>query len=152
MPAVSTDRIEKEIVIKAPRTKVWKALTDARQFGEWFGCDLRGQFAPGATLSGKITSKGFDHLTIDFEVERIDPETYFSYRWHPYPMDLTIDYTKEPTTLVEFRLEEVAGGTRLITVESGFDRLPATRRDEAFRMNDGGWASQMKRIEKYVLT
>src|SRR5437868_42438 len=131
MPAVSTDRIEKEILLRAPRARVWKALTDAKQFGEWFQIDLRGGFAPGARVTGKLLIKGYDHLTIDFDIERIDPETYFSYRWHPYAIDPKVDYSTEPMTLVEFRLEEVDGGTRLRTVESGFDRIPAARRDEA---------------------
>ena len=150
MPAVSTDRIEKEILLRAPRARVWQALTDAKQFGEWFGVDLRAPFLPGARVTGKLTIKGYDHLSIDFDIDRIDPESYFSYRWHPYAIDPKVDYSTEPMTLVEFRLEEVEGGTRLTTVESGFDRIPAARRDEAFRMNDGGWTGQLKNIEKYV--
>ena len=150
MPAVSTDRIEKETFLRAPRTRVWQALTDAKQFGEWFGIALGGQFVPGARVSGDLRMKGGEQVTIEFDVQRIDPESYFSYRWHPGAVDPKVDYSSEPTTLVEFRLEEVEGGTRLLTVESGFDRLPAARRDEAFRMNDGGWTSQLKKIEKYV--
>jgi uncharacterized protein YndB with AHSA1/START domain len=150
MPAVSTDRIEKETFLRAPRTRVWKALTDARQFGEWFRIDLRGAFVPGARVSGNLLAKGYEQVTIDFDVERIDPETYFSYRWHPGAVDPTVDYSAEPTTLVEFRLEEVDGGTRLTTVESGFDRLPVPRRTDAFRMNDGGWNGQLKKLETYV--
>lgn len=150
MPVVSTDRIEKEIILRAPRTRVWKALTDAKQFGEWFGIELRGGFAPGTRVSGKLLSKTYAHITIDFDVERIDPETYFSYRWHPAAVDAEVDYSVEPTTLVEFRLEEVDGGTRLTTTESGFDRLPAGRREAAFKMNDGGWTSQLKKIDTYV--
>jgi uncharacterized protein YndB with AHSA1/START domain len=150
MPAVSTDRIEKEILLRAPRARVWKALTDAKQFGEWFGIDLHGAFVPGKRVTGKLLIKGFDHLTIDFDVERIEPETYFSYRWHPYAVDPKVDYAAEPTTLCEFRLEEIDSGTRLTTIESGFDRIPAARREEAFRMNDGGWTSQMKKFEAYV--
>jgi uncharacterized protein YndB with AHSA1/START domain len=150
MPAVSTDRIEKQILLRAPRARVWKALTDAKQFGEWFGIDLKGRFVPGKHVTGQMLIKGFEHVTVDFDVERIDPETYFSYRWHPYAVDPNTDYSGEPTTLCEFRLEEVEGGTRLTTAESGFDRLPASRRDEAFRMNEGGWTSQLKKFEDYV--
>ena len=146
----NSDRIEKKIHLRATRSRVWRALTNAEEFGAWFRATLDGPFVEGATVRGKITYPGYEHLTMEVRVERIQPEQYFAYRWHPYPMDLTIDYSKEPTTLVEFRLEEVEGGTRLTTVESGFDRLPAARRDEAFRMNDGGWTSQLKRIEKYV--
>jgi uncharacterized protein YndB with AHSA1/START domain len=83
-------------------------------------------------------------------IERIEPERYFSYRWHPYAADPNVDYSKEPTTLVEFRLDEVAEGTALTIVESGFDRIPLSRRAEAFRMNEAGWASQVRNIERYV--
>jgi uncharacterized protein YndB with AHSA1/START domain len=150
MPAVSTDRIEKEMILRAPRTRVWKALTDHQQFGEWFGIQMQGRFTPGTKVVGQMTAKGWEHVTIDFNIDRIEPETFFSYRWHPFAIDSKVDYSAEPMTLVEFRLEEVEGGTRLLTVESGFDRLPAARRDEAFRMNDGGWTSQLKKFEKYV--
>jgi uncharacterized protein YndB with AHSA1/START domain len=150
MPAVSTDRIEKEILLSAPRARVWQALTDHKQFGEWFRIDLRAPFAPGARTSGRMLHKGYEHVTVEFDVQRVDPETYFAYRWHPYAIDPKMDYSAEPMTLVEFRLEEIEGGTRLTTVESGFDRIPAARRDEAFRMNDGGWTGQLKNIEKYV--
>jgi uncharacterized protein YndB with AHSA1/START domain len=143
MPAVSTDRIEKEILLRAPRARVWKALTDSKQFGEWFGIQLQEGFVPGARVTGQMLAKGWEHVKIDFNIDRIDPETYFSYRWHPFAIDPKVDYSTEPTTLVEFRLEEVEGGTRLRTIESGFDRIPAARRDEAFRMNDGGWTSQI---------
>lgn len=150
MPDMITDRIEKQILLRAPRTRVWKALTDSREFGEWFRIDLSGPFTPGARVSGKHLVKGKGELLVEFNIERVDPESYFSYRWHPYAVDPTIDYSKEPMTLVEFRLEEVEGGTRLTTVESGFDRLAAARRDEAFRMNDGGWTGQLKKLEAYV--
>ena len=145
-----TDRIEKTIVLRAPRARVWRALTDAREFGEWFRVKLDGQFAEGATIRGRITYPGYEHVTMEMQVQRLDPERLFSYRWHPYAVDPAVDYTDEPTTLVEFRLEEVPEGTRLTVVESGFDRLPAERRDEAFRMNDGGWTEQIGNIERHV--
>jgi uncharacterized protein YndB with AHSA1/START domain len=112
--------------------------------------DLHGAFAPGERILGKITHPGFEHLTMEVRVERMDAESLFSFRWHPYAVDPAIDYSSEPMTLVEFRLEEVPAGTRLSVVESGFDAIPASRRDEAFRMNGEGWTEQMKNIERHV--
>jgi uncharacterized protein YndB with AHSA1/START domain len=145
-----TDRIEKQAVLQAPRLRVWQALTDARQFGQWFGVDLAGTFAPGEKLRGRITHPGYTHLTMEITVERMEPETLLSWRWHPGAVDAAVDYSAEPTTLVEFRLDEVAGGTRLTVVESGFDRIPAGRRAEAFRLNEGGWTEQVKNIARHV--
>jgi uncharacterized protein YndB with AHSA1/START domain len=146
----STDRIEKKVVLRAPRSRVWRALTSSEEFGAWFGVKLTGAFAPGAKVLGKLTIPAYQHVTMEMVVERLDPETLFSYRWHPYAIDPRVDYSGEPTTLVEFRLEEVAEGTRLTIVESGFDRLPAARRSEAFRMNDGGWTAQVGNLERHV--
>lgn len=148
----STDRIEKSIVLKAPRARVFRALTDSREFGAWFGAAFDGAFAANQTMRGKITIKGYDHLTIEILVERIEPERFFSFRWHPYAIDPTADYSKEPTTLVTFTLADAPGGTRLTVVESGFDAVPAARRAEAFRMNEQGWAAQMKNVERHVGT
>jgi uncharacterized protein YndB with AHSA1/START domain len=145
-----TDRIEKTIVLRATPTRVWRALTTAAEFGAWFRVKLDGEFAPGRTIRGPITYPGYEHVVMEVLVERMEPERLFSYRWHPYAIDPAADYSAEPTTLVEFRLEPVAEGTRLTVVESGFDRLPATRRDEAFRMNEGGWAEQTGNIERHV--
>jgi uncharacterized protein YndB with AHSA1/START domain len=147
---ITTDRIEKKIVLRAPRSRVWHAIADAEQFGAWFGARLEGEFAPGARVEGRITSPGHEHVTMEMTVERVDPERLFSYRWHPYAVEPGVDYSNEPTTLVEFRLDEVAGGTELTVVESGFDRIPVTRRADALRMNDAGWAEQIKSIERYV--
>jgi uncharacterized protein YndB with AHSA1/START domain len=147
---MSTDRIEKSVVLRAPRSRVWRAITNAGEFGSWFGARLEGGFAPGAQVKGRITIPGYEHVIMDITVERVEPERLFSYRWHPYAMEPGVDYSDEPTTLVEFRLEEVTGGTRLTVTESGFDRIPAARRAEAFRMNDQGWAGQLKNIERYV--
>jgi uncharacterized protein YndB with AHSA1/START domain len=147
---MSTDKIEKRVVLRAPRSRVWKAITDAKEFGTWFGAKFEGGFTAGATVRGRITTPGYDHLTMDVMVERVDPEHLFSYRWHPYAVEPDVDYSKEPTTLVEFRLDEVDGGTRLTVIESGFDGIPAARREEAFRMNEGGWTEQTRRIEQYV--
>ena len=147
---MSTDRIEKKIVLGAPRSRVWRAIANVEEFNTWFGVKLEGKFAPGARVTGKITTPGYDHLTMDVTVEKVEPERLFSLRWHPYAIDPKVDYSGEPTTLVEFRLEDVAGGTQLTVVESGFDKIPADRRAEALRMNEGGWAEQLKNIERHV--
>jgi uncharacterized protein YndB with AHSA1/START domain len=146
----STDRIEKQIQLDSPRSRVWRALTDAGEFGKWFGVDLQGAFAAGATVRGKITSKGYEHVTFEALVERLDPEHFFSFHWHPYAIDPGVDYSKEPRTLVAFTLEPVDGGTLLTVVESGFDAIPASRRVKAFEMDSNGWASQMQNIRKHL--
>ena len=148
--AQSTDRIEKHFEVRAPRSKVWRAISDSQQFSSWFGITLAGPFVEGQTTGGKVTTKGYEHMKVEFMVQKIEAERYFSYRWHPYPSDPKVDYSQEPTTLVEFTLEEVAGGTAVTIVESGFDQIPLARRAEAFRMNDGGWTGQAKNLTKYV--
>lgn len=149
----STDRIERQIHIKAPRTKVWRALADAESFGEWFGVALKGKrFVAGEPCAGKITYPGYEHMTLKLVVEHLEPERLLSFRWHPYAVDPDVDYSDEPTTLVTFELEETAEGTLLRLVESGFDAIPAHRRAEAFRMNSGGWDAQMENIDTYVAT
>jgi uncharacterized protein YndB with AHSA1/START domain len=150
-----TDRIEKTIVLRAPRSRVWRALTQADQFGAWFGMALEGTFAPGARLMGSFTSPGHEHVTIEIVVERVEPERLLSYRWHPYPSEPGVDVASEPMTLVEFSLADVADmadGTQLTVIESGFDRLPPARRATAFRMNAQGWAEQVTHIAAYVTT
>jgi uncharacterized protein YndB with AHSA1/START domain len=147
---MSTDRIEKILVLGAPRSRVWRAITNAEEFGAWFGVKLQGGFAAGARVQGQITVPGYDHLTMDVEIVRVDPERLFSYRWHPYAVEPDVDYSGEPTTLVEFHLEQVDAGTRLTVIESGFDRIPLARRAKAFEMNDRGWAEQVKNLEKHV--
>ena len=149
----STDRIEKRTVLRASRSRVWRAITDAEEFGSWFGVKLDGEFAEGEMIRGKVTHPGYEHVTLEMLVERIEPERYFSYRWHPHAVEPGVDYSAEPTTLVEFRLEEVpSGGTALTVVESGFDRIPLERRAKALEMNDGGWAAQMENIARHVAT
>jgi uncharacterized protein YndB with AHSA1/START domain len=143
-----TDRIEKTIVLHAPRSRVWKAIADARQFGQWFKVNLEGEFEAGASIAGTITYPGYEGLRMEIVIDRIEPERLFSYRWHPG--DPNRDYTSDPMTLVEFTLEDVPGGTRLTIVESGFDKIPLARRAEAFRMNEGGWTEQMQNIERHV--
>jgi uncharacterized protein YndB with AHSA1/START domain len=147
---MNTDRIEKSIIVRAPRARVWRALSDVEAFGEWFGVKLTGSFVPGARLRGKITHPGYEHVPFEITIERIEPERHFSWRWHPNAIDPKLDYSEEPTTLVVFELEEVAGGTRLTVVESGFDGIPLARRLEAYRGNEQGWTLQMKAIERYV--
>ena len=147
----TTDRIERKIVLKAPRAKVWRALTDAEEFGNWFGAALKGKsFAPGQRTTGQITYPGYEHIVFEVWIERVEPERVFSWRWHPYALDPKVDYSGEPTTLVEFELKEAEGGTLLTVVESGFDKLPDKRRPDAFRMNSSGWAEQMENISKHV--
>jgi uncharacterized protein YndB with AHSA1/START domain len=148
--ATGTDRIEKEIVIQAPRARVWRALTDAAEFGRWFGVEMKDAFAPGGRAQGRITHPDYEHLTLDMTVERMEPERLFSWRWHPYAVDPRQDYSSEPTTLVECELTDVPGGTRLRIVESGFDAIPVARRAEAFRMNSEGWAAQAQNIARYL--
>ncbi|MFL5519139.1 MAG: SRPBCC family protein [Gemmatimonadales bacterium] len=145
-----TDRIEKRLEVRAPRARVWRALADAKEFGAWFGIELDRAFEAGATVHGRLTMKGYEHVTLEMLIETIEPEHYFSYRWHPGAVDPALDYSAEPTTLVEFRLKDIAGGTEITIVESGFDRLPASRRAEAFRMNEGGWNGQSKKLAAYV--
>jgi uncharacterized protein YndB with AHSA1/START domain len=143
-----TDRIEKTVIVNAPRRRLWRALSDATQFGEWFKVKLDGEFTPGATVRGTITYPGYEGLKLEMLIERIEPESLFSYRWHPG--DPNQDYRSDPMTLVEFRLEDAPGGTRLTIVESGFDKLPLSRRAEAFRMNEGGWTEQIENIRRHV--
>lgn len=148
----STDRIEKEILIHAPRSRVWRALTDANEFGAWFGVKLDSGFSPGKTVKGTIFEPpGYEHLPFEITIEKIEPESLFSYRWHPYAIDLQVDYSKEPMTLVEFRLFEESHGTLLRITESGFDGLPGHRRATVYRMNDSGWATQIENIRRYAL-
>ncbi len=147
---MGTDRIEKTIVLRAPRSRVWRALSRADEFGAWFGVALQGAFAPGAQLTGRITMPGHQHLTMEIAVEQVQPEQLLSYRWHPGAAEPGVDYTHEPTTLVEFHLADVADGTQLTVVESGFDQVPLARRATAFRMNDEGWAEQLTHIAGYV--
>jgi len=149
--ASSTDRIEKEVLLEAPRSRVWRALADAEEFGRWFGVALEGQrFVAGQHARGHITYPGYEHVVFDALVERVEPERLLSMRWHPYAIDPAVDYAAEPTTLVEFTLEEVPGGTRLVVVESGFDAIPSERRATAYRMNEGGWEEQMRNIAKHL--
>ncbi|MCU1321581.1 MAG: Activator of Hsp90 ATPase 1 family protein [Acidobacteriaceae bacterium] len=145
-----SDQIQKQIDLKAPVSRVWRALTDYREFGTWFRVALEGPFVPGGVVRGPILHPGYEHVTMEIVVQTIEPESLFSYTWHPYAINSKVDYSHEPSTLVEFRLEAIAKGTLLRVTESGFDKLPPERRDEAFRMNDRGWTGQLKNIESHV--
>ena len=147
---MSTDRIEKKVFLKAPRSRVWRAIATPEEFGAWFGVKLEGAFTPGARVSGRITISGYENLPLEITIDRVEPEKLFSYRWHPYAIDPNVDYSSEPMTLVELHLAEVPGGTELRVVESGFDRIPASRRAEAIKMNTGGWEGQLRTIERHV--
>jgi uncharacterized protein YndB with AHSA1/START domain len=146
----STDRIEKLVTLDAPRSRVWRALTDVKQFNAWFGVALETPFTPGAEVSGKLTFKNYDHLTLQIWIETMEPERHFSFRWHPFAIDPNTDYSAEPTTLVSFTLEDAAGGTKLTIVESGFDAIPAARRAAAFSSNSAGWDGQAKNLQKFL--
>jgi uncharacterized protein YndB with AHSA1/START domain len=144
------NRIEKRIELAAPVSRVWRALTDYREFGEWFRVKLDAPFVPSRISRGRITYPGYEHVKWEVVVQKMEPERLFSFTWHPYSVDPQIDYSKETPTLVEFRLEKTAKGTLLLLTESGFDKIPSERFLEAFRKNDGGWTEQMKNIESYV--
>ena len=142
--------IEKRIELNAPVSRVWRALTDHREFGEWFRVKLDGPFIPGEISTGHITYSGYEHLKWEAAVQKMEPERLFSFTWHPYAVDPKVDYSNEPATLVEFRLEPKDKGTVLYLTESGFDALPKDRRFEAFRMNEDGWTEQMTNIENHL--
>jgi uncharacterized protein YndB with AHSA1/START domain len=161
MPVETTDRIEKKIVLNAPRARVWKALTNAEEFGTWFGVKLEGPFRPGTPLKGVIVPTAVDAevakaqqpyagMPFEITVDRIEPERLFSFRWHPFAIEPGVDYSKEPTTLIEFTLEEKPSGILLTVTETGFDQIPLARRAKAFAANEGGWTKVMTLIEKYL--
>jgi uncharacterized protein YndB with AHSA1/START domain len=144
------NRIEKLILLKAPIERVWRAISDAREFGAWFGVRFEGGFEPGKPVRGKITTRGYEHVTFNCQIERIEAPHHFSMRWRPYAVDPDVDYSQEPTTLVSLDLSEAPGGTLLRVVESGFEHIPIARRAEAFRKNGEGWAAQCQNIEAYL--
>jgi uncharacterized protein YndB with AHSA1/START domain len=159
--ATSTDRIEKRVRLRAPRERVWRAISDSSQFGSWFGVRFDGPFIAGTRMTGRIvpttvdaevakSQKPHEGWAFEISVDRIEPQRLFSFRWHPYAVDAGVDYSKEPTTLVVFELEEAAGGTMLTITESGFDQIPLERRAKAFASNEQGWAAQAQLIEKYL--
>jgi len=156
-----TDRIEKKVMLRAPRERVWRAISDASQFGSWFGVEFAGPFVAGATTIGKLVpttvdpeaakrQKQYEGFKFEFAIDRIEPQRLFSFRWHPFAVERGVDYSKEPATLVTFELEQQADGTMLTVTESGFDRIPLERRAKAFAANEQGWTAQIKLIEKYL--
>jgi uncharacterized protein YndB with AHSA1/START domain len=145
-----SDLIEKTTELRAPLSRVWRALTDHHEFGQWFRVRLDGPFVPGQVSRGRITYPGYEHLRWEAVVQKMEPERLFSFTWHPYAVDPNTDYSGEPSTLVEFTLQPTATGTLLRVVESGFDKLPRNRRDEAFRMNERGWSIQVENVAQYL--
>lgn len=145
-----SNSIVKEVEISAPVSRVWKALTDYREFGEWFRVRLEGPFKVGEVCRGKITHPGYEHLQWEATITAIEPEHRFAFTWHPFAADPATDYSTEEPTVVEFTLVPITHGTLLKIVESGFDKIPAGRRPEALRMNTGGWEAQMKNIKQHV--
>lgn len=145
-----TDMIEKTIELKAPVSRVWRAITNHKEFGEWFRVGIEAPFVAGERARGNILNAGYEHLTMEVTVKDIEPERLFSFTWHPYAIDPNVDYSKETPTLVEFRLEPIPSGTRLVIRESGFDHIPSHRRADALRMNDSGWAQQLLNVERHV--
>lgn len=159
---MSTDRIEKKILLRAPRKRVWRALTDSKEFGTWFGMKFDGPFSPGATMRGVIAptevnaevakaQQPYEGLPFEITIEKMEPERLFSFRWHPNAVERGVDYSAEPTTLIEFLLEEVENGVLLSVTESGFDRIPLARRAKAFTANEQGWGMVVKLIEEYLV-
>src|SRR3984893_11965850 len=158
---MNTDRIEKRILLRAPRKRVWCALSDSTEFGTWFGVKFNDPFTPGASMRGVIVTttvnaevakaqKEYEGMPFEITIEQIEPERLFSFRWHPFAVERGVDYSAEPTTLVVFTLEEVADGVMLTVTESGFDRIPLARRAKAFTANEGGWNVIVKVIEEYL--
>lgn len=158
---MNTDRIEKQVLLRAPRNRIWRALSDSTEFGTWFGMKFDGPFAPGACMRGVIVpttvdagvaqaQKPYAGIPVEITIEQMEPERLFSYRWHPYAVEQGVDYSAEPTTLVVFALEEVAGGILLTVTESGFDQVPLARRAKAFTANEGGWGMVVKLIDRYI--
>ncbi len=145
-----SNRIEKQVEIKAPIARVWRALTDPHEFGEWFRVKMETPFTMGKTARGHITHPGYEHLVWEVMITAIEPQHYFAFTWHPYAVDPNADYSKEAPTLVEFRLEKIADGTRVRVTESGFDKIPQHRFIDAMRMNTQGWEQQMENIKAYV--
>jgi uncharacterized protein YndB with AHSA1/START domain len=147
----SDDRIERRVLIKSTRARVWRAVSNAAEFGDWFGVDFKGNaFVAGKPVQGKITYPGYEHLTMEVVIEQVVPERLLSFHWHPAAIDATVDYSSEPMTRVVFELEEVDGGIMLSVVESGLDKIPLERRATVLRLNSSGWDEQMANIKKHV--
>jgi len=159
---MNTDRIEKKILLHAPLKRVWRALSDSTEFGTWFGMKFKGPFQPGALIRGVIVptkvnedvakaQKEYEGMPVELTIEKMEQERLFSFRWHPYAIEKGVDYSAEPTTLIEFVLEEMKDGVLLTVTESGFDHIPLTRRVKAFTANEQGWGMVVKLIEEYFV-
>ncbi|HEU4733044.1 MAG TPA: SRPBCC family protein [Kofleriaceae bacterium] len=145
----TTDGITKQITLRAAPARVWRAISNAREFATWFGVELRDELAPGATVRGTVRYQGKE-VPLTFHIERMEPERLLAFRWHPFAVDPAIDYSREPMTLVEMTIAPAADGTLLTVTETGFDQIPAARRAKAFEMNEGGWAAQLENIARHV--
>jgi uncharacterized protein YndB with AHSA1/START domain len=159
---MSTDRIEKKILLKAPLARVWRAISDSKEFGTWFGMKLEGPFTPGATMRGVIVptkvnaevaaaQKVYEGKKIEITIEKMEPERLISFRWHPHAVEPGVDYSSEPTTLIVFALEQTSDGVMLTVTESGFDQIPLARRAQAFQANDQGWGMVVKLVGEYLV-
>jgi uncharacterized protein YndB with AHSA1/START domain len=159
---MSTDRIEKKVLLRAPLKRVWTALANSTEFGTWFGMKFDGPFVPGALMRGVIVptkvnaevakaQQKYDGMPVEITIEKMEPERLFSFRWHPYAIERGVDYSAEPTTLIEFVLEEMKDGVMLTVTESGFDQIPLVRRVKAFTANEEGWGMVVKLLEEYLV-
>jgi uncharacterized protein YndB with AHSA1/START domain len=158
---MSTNRIEKQVVLRAPMDRVWRAISDSQEFGRWFGVRIDGPFVAGASVTATITGTTVDDEVAElqrphagakatWQIVAVEPSQRFAYRWHPFAVDSDVDYDAEPTTLVEFTLTPTPDGVLLTIVESGFDAIPVARRSAAFEANSGGWAKQVELVRKYL--
>jgi len=158
---MNSDRIEKKILLRAPRARVWRALTNSTEFGTWFGMAVDGPFRPGARMNGVVVGtkvnaevaalqKPHEGKKFEITIEQMEPEKLFSFRWHPHAVDPKVDYSAEPTTLIVFTLEEKPEGILLTVTESGFDQIPLARRAEALKANEQGWGLVIKLVEEYI--
>lgn len=154
-------KIEKQVVLRAPLERVWRAISDSQEFGRWFGVSIDGPFVAGRSVTATITGTTVDddvaemqrpHIgaTATWQIVAVEPQRRFAYRWHPFAVDSHVDYAAEPTTLVEFILSETDDGVLLQIVESGFDAIPDARRKDAFEANSGGWAKQTQLVRIYL--
>ena len=159
---MSTDRIEKKVLLRAPLKRVWTALANSTEFGSWFGMKFDGPFVPGALMRGVIVptkvnaevakaQQKYDGMPVEITIEKMEPERLFSFRWHPYAIERGVDYSAEPTTLIEFVLEEMKDGVMLTVTESGFDQIPLVRRVKAFTANEEGWGMVVQLLEEYLV-
>ena len=158
---IEPDRIQKQVLLKAPRERVWRALSEADRFGTWFGVRFDGPFVEGERLTGTIAptqvddqvakmQSPYEGTPFEWVIEKIEPMRRIAFRWHPFGIDKTIDYSGEPMTLIVFELRDATEGILLTVTESGFDKLPPERRAKAFGANEGGWTHQMQLIRKYL--